>query len=185
MRRILTIILACFWAFFFGIMAVAALGYSEAAAGTPFEAAKNLILAASAPISNEPSIASGFAFGFSLVSVLFIWAAITSVSDNFSGRADADDVGRLAYATAIALFAICLLSAILFPATGKIPDVMVHLAALAASYVAAVADGSTSVREPDNEKTERDAARHFALGAAHTSLLSRLSQREDTSPERL
>jgi hypothetical protein len=180
MKRILTGMISLYWAAAFALMATITVRY----AGFPGEEPAIRFLGMLKPLTAGDWTAMGFAAGFALVSVIFIWSAATSALDRSDGWGESDEVARAAFASAAALFVVALLTAALYPADGAFSAISIQMAALAACY-AAVDSESRSARLLAEKKANarREAISQMALAAAHQTLLPRLVIGQ-ASPER-
>ena len=176
MRLLLTFLLPFHWMVAFALLAVAAAsqpGHLDAlfaAIGTiPAET-----------FSTNPigqGLSTAFAIGFGLVATLFLWTLLTAVMGSEEPGAF-EEVAGLAFGCAIALATITLLVSAGRAIGGGHAAAAFQIAALAASYVAVVAERRAGVAPAASDSEDvRNAARLMALGAAHSSMLSRLPGR--------
>jgi hypothetical protein len=174
MRLFLIFLLPFHWMVAFALLAVAAAGGHLdalfAAIGTvPAES-----LAAN-PVGG--GISTAFAIGFGLVATLFLWTVLTAAFGADEPGAF-EEVAGLAFGCAIALATITLLFSAGRTLGGGHAACAFQIAALAASYVALIAERRASVSATATESEDvRATARFMALGAAHSSMLSRLPGR--------
>jgi len=180
MRLFLTYLLPFHWMAVFALLAVLA---ASGAGGTGY--VLEILGATVAPDENAgfgAVVSTVFATGFALVAVLFFWSLVTSAigGDDFPGPVA--DVSSLAFGTAIGAMTTLFLVAAIHPVTGLFQAVAFQIAALAASYVAVHCERrASSLTVVVEGEDVRAAARLMAAGAAHSSMLTRLSGR---GPER-
>jgi hypothetical protein len=181
MRHFLSTFLAFHWAVAFALLAAACVSVGEGNAG-----ALGLIgwTATGLPdgILGVPTLAAVLALCFATVSVLFLWALLTTF---FGSDRDSDEqVIKTAFGGACCALTLVLVLGAVEAATGFFPVVAAVLAALLASYVAICAERlSASISDIADEDDIQAAARVMAAGAAHSSMLSRLSGRADLKPD--
>ena len=122
------------------------------------------------------SLSAVFAVIFALVAVLFLWSLLTTgQGDGFTRPAD--DVAMLAFAAAIAATTALLMTVAVLPAGGLFAAVTLQICGLGASYAAINAERRSLSLVADDGAENRSAARLMAVGAAHASMLTRLSGR--------
>ena len=182
MRHILGSCLALHWAAVFALLALICVVEGN---GAPVAALRMLAVAVSPHDLSGPGLAllsALLAVGFSVVAILFIWCFVTTFSGSETVEGDAEDIVRMAFAGAVAMMSLLLVGGTTMGIGGLFPIVAMQLGALAASHLAILAEGwSTSLATtPDNDDI-RAAARIMALSAAHSSMLSRISGRTETS----
>ena len=122
------------------------------------------------------SLSAVFAVIFALVAVLFLWSLLTTDQDDRFTR-PADDVAMLAFAAAIAATTALLVAVAVLPAGGLFEAVTLQIGGLGASYAAIHAERRSLSLVVDDGGENRSAARLMAVGAAHASMLTRLSGR--------
>ena len=176
MRQILTSVIAIFWMAAFGLLAVTA-----AAGGDKGMA--DLFGVLGAPVveaAGHQAVAGLYATLFALAASLFLWTFFTAFLGEHGAPGAAEEVARLAFGLAMIAFAFVLVGGIVEHAQGVFAVVAVILAALAASYLVVAAERWRSFMWTAPESDDvRAAARLMAAGAAHNSMLDRLSGRAD------
>jgi len=174
MNRILTIFIALHWTVVFAALtALAGLDGGEnfpavlAAIGIQFSAYSPPMPAA---------LCALLAIGFGTVAALFLWTLVTALLDGESDGGDADEVARLAFGCAVAVFTLVFLGCALTPAaSGPYRSMALETAALLASYLAVCAESRMAVAAKGRAAERLEAAaRTMALRAAHESLIHRL-----------
>jgi hypothetical protein len=182
MRHFLTSILAFHWAAAFAVLAMVCVsGGDTGAAGALNLVGVTLPGFGGAPATG-PAFAAFLSLAFAVVSVLFFWALLTTFGGDRTG--DDDQVIRMAFAAAACVLTLLLVVGAVQGAGGLFSVVSAHLSALMASYLAIYAERwSASLSDVPDEDDLRAAARVMAAGAAHSSMLSRLSGRADLTPD--
>lgn len=175
MPRILTSFLTFHWAAAFALLSIACVMGGDGGAA---QAMNMLGLTANELFDPAGASASALlALASAVCSVLFFWAFATSVF----GDPEADgegDVLRMAFASAALLISLLMICGAANVAGGVYQTAAVHLAALLASYLAVQAERIAAFMSASpSEGDIRAAARLMALGAAHSTMLSRLSGR--------
>jgi hypothetical protein len=175
MPRILTSFLTFHWAAAFALLSIACVMGGDGGAA---QAMSMLGLAANDLFGPAGVFASALLSLVSAVcSVLFFWAFATSVFSDPEVDGDGD-VLRIAFASAASLISLLTICGAANVAAGVYQTAAVHLAALLASYLAIQAERIAAIMSASpNEGDIRAAARLMALGAAHSTMLSRLSGR--------
>jgi len=175
MPRLLTLFVAAYWTTFFAILALAAAGEGAGEGFAEFHAlvspeASRLPLAAGAPAN--PLLA----IGFLLVAVLFLWTLATTLFEARAG--EGDDVARLALGAAAGMMTVLLALGGWSGVGDALSAVTLQFVALLASYGAILAESARQAARAGAEKPAAAAtARAMAIGAAHHTMLSRLSRR--------
>ncbi len=182
MRRSFTAILAGYWAIFFALMTLAPLTGGHGTALHTLFTAKYVNDFSGMP--QAPSAVSIlFALAFGLVCALFIWFAAAAVFRDPDDEIGLAEISETAFSSATGVMVVCLFAAAFYPVSGLYPAVSAHIAALAATYVATLADEYS--RKRIRELRERDAvskaARMRALGAVHDATVSRAANRNSAS----
>jgi hypothetical protein len=176
MPHILTSFLAFHWALAFALLAVVCVMGGDGGAVAALD-----LLGVSLSHSNlEGGVAPKLlSLAFTIGSVLFAWAFLTAFFSDEAVEGN-DDVMRMAFGSAGGVLSLVLICGTAQGAAGVFPVVAAHLAALLASYLAIRAENwSVSISGVPGEADIRAAARIMALGAAHGSMLARLSGRPD------
>ncbi len=156
MQKILVTSLAVYWAVLF---ALGACGIAELSAAT-----------------HAPDmVATAMATAHALVALLFLWTGVAAWGARDDG---ADDVARLALGTAVLLLAAVGVHEALATGTPTPGNASaMQLAALAATYLVIRVEEAAREREAPPADYSSAVARRMAAGAAHGSMLSRLSRR--------
>lgn len=176
MRLFLIFLLPFHWMVAFALLAVAAASGNLDALFAAVGAVPAESLAA-APIGH--GLATVFAIGFGLVAALFLWTLLTAAMGSAEPGA-LEEVAGLAFGCAIALATITLLFSAGRTIGGGQAACAFQIAALAASYVALIAErraNFAATATATESEDVRATARFMALGAAHSSMLSRLPGR--------
>lgn len=173
MRHVLSSVLAFHWTAAFGLLAMVAVLSGEAGF-----AAVMTLLGAEVASGDTPLLSLMTAFGMMVAGVVFFWAFVTVT---FSSRTEVDEgpaVMQLAFAVASIMLTYLMLIAALYPVSGLFPAIGTAFAALLASYLASATERWLAEAADEQGKDDaRAAARIMALGAAHNSLLTRISGR--------
>ena len=174
MRRILSFFLALHWMIVFA--ALAALCALDRQGG--FSVVLHAVGLASPTglprFMSSQTISTGFASGFGLVAVLFLWTFLTALFED-EQSSETDEVARLAFGSAIAMLTTLFLACAFASVQGFYGIVALELAALAGSWLAISAEKRMMERTvPRQDEQVQNAARLMALGAVHNSLLRRL-----------
>lgn len=178
MPHILTSFLAFHWALAFALLAIVCVMGGDGGAVAALD-----LLGVSLSHSNLDGgvVPALLSLAFTVGSVLFAWAFLTAFFSDQMVEGN-DDVMRMAFGAAGGVLSLVLICGTTQGATGLFPVVAAHLAALLASYLAIRAESwSSSMSGVPGEEDFRAAARVMALGAAHSSMLARLSGRPDAN----
>ena len=112
-----------------------------------------------------------------LVSVLFLWAALSAWGRASASLSDAGDVARIAVSAAAVMTTV---SAVMHMVSGGDPALAgpaMQVAALGATYLVMRFEEVAAERKPAEIDYSNIVARRLAAGAAHGSMLTRLSRR--------
>ncbi|RRH99209.1 hypothetical protein EH240_18380 [Mesorhizobium tamadayense] len=182
MRHVLKSFLALHWAIVFALLAyicmdgdrgiASALGVlGVSVQGSRFPGLEHAVIVA--PLS----------VALLIVALLFCWAFVETLL-NIATRPDAGDaVVRIAFISASFLLSIILLGGAAQGINGLFMVVAIQMTALLASYVAVLAERRSALAATTLYESEARLASHrMAMGAAHSSLLSRISSRPETRP---
>lgn len=179
MRLFLTYVLPFHWMMVFALLAGLA-GSGDSGMQTAL-----LTLGASAPGFDAGSptgnlLSTVFATGFGFVAALFLWSLVTAAVGDAEFPGPIDEVSGLAFAGGIAAMSALVLFGAFRPIDGLFQAAAFQVAALGASYVAVHAQRRAASLHTIVEGDDlRAAARLMAAGAAHSSMLSRLSGRNE------
>ena len=116
-----------------------------------------------------------------VVAVLFCWAFVETLVAVSTSTDAADSVVRTAFISASGVLSLILIGGAAQGINGLFMVVAVQLAALLATYVAMLAERRSAIAAVSTDSEVRAAAHVLARGAAHNSLLSRISGRPDTN----
>jgi hypothetical protein len=182
MNRILTIFIALHWTVVFA--ALTALAGLDGGENFPAVLAAIGILFSPYSPPMPAALCALLAIGFGTVAALFLWTLVTALFDRGGDDGDADEVARLAFGSAVAVFTLVFLGYALTPAASGLYRAMaVETAALLASYLAVCAESRmAAVAKGRAAERLEAAARTMALRAAHESLVHRLMGRRSGEP---
>ncbi|MDG4897778.1 hypothetical protein P9272_30010 [Mesorhizobium sp. WSM4976] len=182
MRHVLSSVLALHWAVVFALLAYVCMDGSRGIAaalgvlglsiqGGRFPQLENVALVA--PLS----------VALLTVAVLFCWTFVETLL-NGAARLDAgESVARVAFIFASSLLSLILIGGVVQGIDGLFVIVGIQMTALLASYVAVTAERrsafAAAMKMPEGDV---GAASRMAMGAAHSSLLSRISGRPENKP---
>lgn len=177
MQRLITLFVSAYWTAYFGLLALASMAR---ATGDPGPAA------AFAPsfgflegTGDSPALAGALAFGCALSAALFAWTLLDAAMRPGMRRTDGDDVPRLALGVSIGVVTLVMVAGLAQPDV-PVQSTFILFIALLASYVAIHLEQAALTRRRLQDVAEPSSmARMMALGAAHTSLLPRLSGRSE------
>jgi hypothetical protein len=181
MRHYVTSFIAFHWAAAFSLLAmVCALGGEHGVASTLNMFGLTLTGAETAALK-QPLVTGTLSVLFGVVSVLFFWAFVATFFGETGSAGGGEDAVRIAFGSAAGVLSVMLIGGASQSIAGIFPMVAVQMAALLASYLAINAERWSSPFSdlPDDEDL-RAAARVMALGAAHSSMLSRFSGRSQS-----
>jgi hypothetical protein len=127
-------------------------------------------------MSVPPALCALLAVGFGIVASLFLWTLVTGFLDRRAEENEADEVARLAFGGAVAVFTLVFLGcAAGAEAIGLYRSMALEVGALLASYLAICAEQRMALAAAAGAGNPAGAAaRTMALHAAHESLLTRL-----------
>lgn len=179
MRHFLTTFLAFHWATAFALLAAACVAGGHSGAAGALSLIGMSMPGPAGMLFADSAVAAFLALSFATVSVLFIWALLTTFFAG-DGSGDEEQVIKLAFGAACSVLTLMLVAGAVETSAGVFPAVAMLLAALLASYLAVCAERwSSALSDIPDEADIRAAARVMAAGAAHSSMLSRLSGRAD------
>ena len=104
---------------------------------------------------------------------------VSALSDDGIYPGDTDEVARVAFGGAVGLLTLMLLASSVAPAPALFSSVALQLGALLISYLVVQTDRQSQAAAAMDDEDTRQAARIMALGAAHSSLLSRIGSSTD------
>jgi len=132
---------------------------------------------------DNAAVVAPLAVALLVVAVLFCWVFVESLVNAAASPDGADSVARTAFISASAVLSLILIGGAARGINGLFLVVAVQLAALLASYVAMLAERRSVFAGVVSREAESRATAHaMAKGAAHGSLLSRISGRPDIGP---
>ncbi|OHV88268.1 hypothetical protein [Mesorhizobium sp. ORS 3428] len=182
MRHVLTSFLALHWAVVFALLAYICMDGNRGIASALG------VLGVSVQSSRfqgleHAVVVAPLVIALLIVALLFCWAFLETLL-NIATRPDAGDaVVRIAFISASFLLSIILVGGAAQGINGLFMVVAIQMTALLASYVAVLAERRSSLAATALHESEaRLAAYRMATGAAHSSLLSRISGHPETRP---
>jgi hypothetical protein len=179
MRPILTSFLALHWAAVFALLAFICVDGNRGVAGALGVLGVAVENTRLADLDNAAVVAP-LAVALLVVAVLFCWVFVESLVNVAESPDGADGVARTAFISASAVLSLILVGGAAQGINGLFLVVAVQLAALLASYVAMHAERRSVFAVAVSREAESRATAHaMAKGAAHGSLLSRISGRPD------
>ena len=179
MRPILTSFLALHWAAVFALLAFICVDGNRGVAGALGALGVAVENTRLADLDNAAVVAP-LAVALLVVAVLFCWVFVESLVNAAASPEGADSVARTAFISASAVMSLILIGGAAQGINGLFLVVAVQLAALLASYVAMHAEQRSVFAVALSREAESRATAHaMAKGAAHGSLLSRISGRPD------
>ena len=179
MRPILTSFLALHWAAVFALLAFICVDGNRGVAGALGVLGVAVENTRLADLDNAAVVAP-LAVALLVVAVLFCWVFVESLVNVAESPDGADSVARTAFISASAILSLILVGGAAQGINGLFLVVAVQLAALLASYVAMHAERRSVFAVAISREAESRATAHaMAKGAAHGSLLSRISGRPD------
>ncbi|MER8624653.1 hypothetical protein [Mesorhizobium sp. M1143] len=182
MRHILTSFLALHWALVFALLAFICVDGNRGVAGALGVLGVVVENTRLADLDNAAVVAP-LAIALLVVAVLFCWGFVESLVNAAASPDEADSVARTAFISASAVLSLILIGGAARGINGLFLVVAVQLAALLASYVAMLAERRSVFAVMVSREAESRATAHaMAKGAAHGSLLSRISGRPDIGP---
>lgn len=179
MRPILTSFLALHWAAVFALLAFICVDGNRGVAGALGVLGVAMENTHLVELDNAAVVAP-LAVALLVVAVLFCWVFVESLVNAAANPDGADSVARTAFVSASAVLSLILVGGAAQGVNGLFLVVAVQLAALLASYVAMHAERRSVLAVAISREAESRATAHaMAKGAAHGSLLSRISGRPD------
>lgn len=181
MRHVLTSFLALHWAIVFALLAFICIdgnrGVAAALGVLGLEVENGRITGL-----ENAAVVAPLSIALLVVAVLFCWAFVETLL-NIAANPDATDgVARIAFISASGVLSLVLVGGAAQGIDGLFMVVAVQLTALLASYVAVLAEQRSARVEAFAADNEFRATAHvMARGAAHSSLLSRISGRPEAN----
>ncbi|MEO9614234.1 MAG: hypothetical protein ABJG86_07150 [Nitratireductor sp.] len=191
MKKILSLFVLAFWSAFFGMLAFIALTDDGGAAALVYRALDLGPWTARPTPIDSPLYASALAFGAILAAVLFVWTLLSALFEKADANSDTDDLARLAFGAGTGLMTVLMAAGTAIGGQGAFVAASIHVVALLVSFLAMRAEARHAVAasparpqiHPDG-LSQQPAVRLMALGAAHNSMLSKLSGRPGASGKR-
>ncbi|MVA97687.1 hypothetical protein GN330_10560 [Nitratireductor sp. CAU 1489] len=190
MKRILALFILAYWSAFFGVLAFIAL--TDGGVVAPIHRALDIGQWTERATSiDSPLYASGLAFGLILSAVLFIWTFLSALFEKVDGNRDTDELARLSFGVGTGMMMVLMATGVAIGGQGPFVAASIHIVALMVSYMAMRAEArravETDVPRPQDYPdglSQQPVVRLMALGAAHNSMLSKLSGRSEAGGER-
>jgi hypothetical protein len=181
MRHALTSFLALHWAIVFALLAFICIDGNRGVAAALAVLGLDVENGHITGLENAAVVAP-LSITLLVVAVLFCWAFVETVI-NMAANPDAkDSVVRIAFISASGVLSLVLVGGAAQGIDGLFMVVAVQLTALLASYVAVLAEQRVTRAEAFVADNEIRATAHvMAKGAAHSSLLSRISGRPEAN----
>ncbi len=181
MRHVLSSVLALHWAVVFALLAYICIDGSRGIA-TALGVLGLSIQGSRFPEFENVAVIAPLSIALLTVAVLFCWAFVETVL-NAAARPDAgESVARIAFICASFLLSLILIGGVAQGVNGLFMIVAVQMTALLASYVAVQAERRSAFAAMNLPEGDVRAAARMAMGAAHSSLLSRISGRPENKP---
>ena len=179
MKRILAFFVLAFWSAFFGVLAFIALTDDGGAAALVYRALDLGPWTARQTPIDSPFYVGALAFGVILAAVLFVWTLLSMLFEKADADGDADDLARLAFGVGTGMILVLMAAG----AAIGVALMVSYLAMRAEARHAAAASPARPQVYPDG-LSQQPVVRLMALGAAHNSMLSKLSGRPGASGKR-
>ena len=179
MRHVLSSFLALHWAVVFALLSYICIDGSRGidaalgVLGVPIQGDRF-------PALDHFAVVAPLSVALLTVAVLFCWAFVETLL-NAMARPDAgDSVVQIAFIAASFLLSLILIGGVAQGIDGLFMVIAIQMTALLASYVAVQAERRSVVAAMALQENDVRAAARMAMGAAHSSLLSRISGRPET-----
>ena len=184
MQRIIAFFVGAYWMAFFSLLALAAMAEATGEVYAIFQALSLPGSSGALDVEAGPFLSTALAIGFSLAAALFLWMLGTALVHRNREVGDTDDVARVAFGVATGMMAVLLAVGVWYPVHGLFASSSMQLAALLVSYIAVYAKQRRGTHAPQEQPDDVTAtARFMALGAAHSSMLTRISGRPGSQDE--
>lgn len=181
MRHVLSSVLALHWALVFALLAYICMDGSRGIATALGVLGLSVQANGLAGLENVAVLAP-LSIALLTVAVLFCWAFVETLL-NTAARPDAgESVARTAFVAASLLLSLILVGGVAQGINGLFMIVAIQMTALLASYVAVLAERRSGFAAMHLPEGDVRAAARMAMGAAHSSLLSRISGRPENKP---
>jgi hypothetical protein len=181
MRHVLSSFLALHWTIVFALLAYICMAGSRGITtalgvlGLPIQGSKF-------PALENIAVVAPLSIALLIVAVLFCWAFVETLL-NAAARPDAgESVARIAFISASILLSLILIGGVAQGIDGLFMIVAIQMTALLASYIAVLAERRSTFAAMNLPEGDVRAASRMAMGAAHSSLLSRISGRPERKP---
>lgn len=179
MRHSFSSMVALFWAVLFATVTFGLIIDFQAA-----EQGTIAVLGATVAFPSEMSTkfaAFALAICFALASLLFLWGIVLSFLRNSIEEGEQADVLAMAHSVAVVAITSVLLATIFLPGQPAFGPLVLQIGALAASFLACQAERMLAGHKSEAAVDDlRDTARMMAAGAAHNTMLVRITGRERT-----
>jgi hypothetical protein len=136
MRRILTTVITMYWMASFAVLAMVCTLELDHGMIEAFRLLGLTHITSAAAEAGGVWLTGTFGIAFGLVSLVFLWALVANFVDE-SRLGEAEEILRLAFASAGFTLAVLLFSAGMLSVSGVFPTMTVQLGALLVSYIAA------------------------------------------------
>lgn len=181
MRHVLSSVLALHWAVVFALLAYICMDGSRGMAAA-FGVLGLSVQAHRLPELENVAVLAPLSIALLTVAVLFCWAFVETLL-NAAARPDAgESVARIAFISASFLLSLILIGGVAQGINGLFMIVAIQMTALLASYIAVLAERRSTFAAMNLPEGDVRAASRMAVGAAHSSLLSRISGRPENKP---
>ncbi|PBB21658.1 hypothetical protein [Mesorhizobium sp. WSM4313] len=181
MRHVLSSVLALHWAVVFALLAYVCMDGSRGIA-TALGVLGLSVRGNRFPHFENAAVVAPLSIALLIVAVLFCWAFVETLL-NAAARPDAgESVARIAFISASFLLSLILIGGVAQGIDGLFMIVAIQMTALLASYIAMLAERRSTFAAMHLPEGDIRVASRMAMGAAHSSLLSRISGRPENKP---
>lgn len=181
MRHMLSSVLALHWAVVFALLAYICMDGSRGIAAALGVLGLS-IQGSRLPQLENVAVVAPLSIALLTVAVLFCWAFVETLLNGASRPDAGESVVRVAFIFASSLLSLILIGGVAQGIDGLFVIVGIQMTALLASYVAVQAERRSSFAATNLPERDMRAASRMAMGAAHSSLLSRISGRPENKP---
>lgn len=177
MRHSFSSIVALFWAVLFATVTYGlVIDFQSAAQGTIAVLGATVALPS---IGLTKLAAFVLAICFALSSLLFVWGVVLKFLGSAIEEGEQADVLAMAHSVAVVAITSVLLATIFLPGQPAFGPLVLQIGSLAASFLACQIERLVAVQRAEPESDDvRNAARFMAAGAAHNTMLTRITGRE-------
>lgn len=181
MRHVLSSVLALHWAVVFALLAYVCMDGSRGIASALGVLGLS-VQGGRFPQLENAAVVAPLSIALLTVAVLFCWTFVETLL-NATARPDAgESVARIAYISASFLLSLILIGGVAQGIDGLFMIVAIQMTALLASYIAVLAERRSTFAAMNLPEGDVRTASRMAMGAAHSSLLSRISGRPERKP---